>query len=459
MAQSTTEVPAEALTFLELAASRRTRRFALGSTMPPGGPLAHKSTSAPEPLSLKEEAALVIAGVGITGAALAELPFQDGPNGGGKILGSFAGRMVSSPDSVHAVSLILINDDGAWFIKRPQNLDAASMKALADDLRRPGGLQGDALLDIYKEMRVPMEVEGLAGNRPGLPKSSAYTPNFNQWADNNPGSTYILPVIELSEMYLSSLFVGLDKDMGYFLRDDRNNWEPAGIAEYARSTGKGELRDDDPARVFSVSYLESLITMLTTAELGGVLHNMNLMAHALRIGGWPHFAGHPAWLLRLGFESDNKDLRPRLSDRLGPKQAPNDHLKVPVVYALKNKKATNGSDQFLIRSYHPRNYGESAKETVMAFVNRKFGSVDEPLGKLRPGGGPSAWRQEVSVKSAIPEYSEVQIKAAIAHVDYMYRNYGRFPGCLGPITSLTAFQAHRIDPEFYSKFYKPQVTP
>jgi hypothetical protein len=249
---------------------------------------------------------------------------------------------------------------------------------------------------------------------------------------------------------LSSLFVGLDKDMGYTLRDDRNGWQPAHSAKYIESkTGVS----CDPSRVFPVSYLETLITMLTTAELGGVIHNMNLMAHALRIGGWPHFAGHPVWLLRLGFESDN-DFVSRLSDRLGPNQARNDYQKAPVVYALKDKK----SEDFLIKSYHPLNYDNSAEKMVVAFRDHKFGSPRD-LGKLRPGGGPNAWRQEVSVKAAIPEYTAEQMEAAIDHVTYMYENYGRFPACMGPITSLTAFQAHHLDPEFYDKLYKPGVMP
>jgi hypothetical protein len=54
-----------------------------------GGPLAYQSTHAPQPLSIEEEAALAFAGCGITGFALADLPYESGnvlEAGGGNIM-------------------------------------------------------------------------------------------------------------------------------------------------------------------------------------------------------------------------------------------------------------------------------------------------------------------------------------------------------------------------------------
>jgi hypothetical protein len=65
----------------------------------------------------------------------------------------------------------------------------------------------------------------------------------------------------------------------------------------------------------------------------------------------------------------------------------------------------------------------------------------------------------VSVKSAIPEYSKEQRKAGTDHIAYMWENYGRFPAYSGPIVTLTAFQAHRLDPKFYEEYYQPGVIP
>src|SRR5918911_1740992 len=96
---------------------RRSRRFAPGMAL--SGPLAYRSTKPPQPLSLEEEAALAFAGCGITGHALAELPYD--PAGGGNIMIRFIGRTVASGHALHYVIVFVINDDGAWMLKRPQD--------------------------------------------------------------------------------------------------------------------------------------------------------------------------------------------------------------------------------------------------------------------------------------------------------------------------------------------------
>jgi hypothetical protein len=62
---------------LDALTERRSRRFGKGMSLN-GGPLAYHSTHTPQPLSLEEDAALAFAGCGITGFALAELPYESG---------------------------------------------------------------------------------------------------------------------------------------------------------------------------------------------------------------------------------------------------------------------------------------------------------------------------------------------------------------------------------------------
>jgi hypothetical protein len=62
---------------LDALTHRRSRRFAAGMKLN-GGPLAYESTRPPQPLSIAEEAALAFAACGITGYALAELPYMTG---------------------------------------------------------------------------------------------------------------------------------------------------------------------------------------------------------------------------------------------------------------------------------------------------------------------------------------------------------------------------------------------
>jgi len=82
---------------------RRSRRFATGMRLN-GGPLAYESAEAAQPLSLEEEAALAFAACGVTGFALAELPYQTGnlPEAGeGKIMVNFIARTAASGHALH----------------------------------------------------------------------------------------------------------------------------------------------------------------------------------------------------------------------------------------------------------------------------------------------------------------------------------------------------------------------
>jgi hypothetical protein len=78
----------ETSALLDAMINRRSRRFAPGMTLD-GGPLSYQSKLAPKPLSEEEEAALAFAACGITGHALAELPYRAGEekeSGGGNIM-------------------------------------------------------------------------------------------------------------------------------------------------------------------------------------------------------------------------------------------------------------------------------------------------------------------------------------------------------------------------------------
>ena len=84
--------------------ARRSRRFAKGMNLPTG-PLAFRSQRAPEPLREDEESALAFAACGVTGYALAELPY--GPSAtpessGGNIMTHFIARTIASGDAMHA---------------------------------------------------------------------------------------------------------------------------------------------------------------------------------------------------------------------------------------------------------------------------------------------------------------------------------------------------------------------
>src|SRR5690242_1551858 len=81
---------------------RRSRRFGKGMTMHKC-PLQYSSAQEPEPLTREEEAALAFAACGVTGYALAELPYdkdKDPNEGGGNIVVHFVGRTAASGDAI-----------------------------------------------------------------------------------------------------------------------------------------------------------------------------------------------------------------------------------------------------------------------------------------------------------------------------------------------------------------------
>ena len=273
---------------------RRSRRFAKGTTLN-GGPLAYQSTERCPPLTLKEEAMLAFAACGITGPTLADMPYDSGritEGGTGNVLTHLVGRTVGSADSVHTVGLFVVNDDGAWMIKKPQDYERSEIAGLAKAANE------GRFVELYERARVR-----ISDQRVDVPRDTQVVMPFNKWAANVPGSTYFVPVIELSVFYINMMLMLFSDDLACFIIDERQNFQPAGVSKFGKSKG-GHLHDD-PSKgryILPVGYLEALIADLPAIEQGMMLQNLSLMVEALGLGGFGHFAGHPfGWLTALGF--------------------------------------------------------------------------------------------------------------------------------------------------------------
>ena len=104
-------------------AFRRSRRFSAGATIGGGG-LAYKSKLPPAPLTDLEEAVLSFAASGVNGLSLgdfAHLPAPGEEPTGGNLMATMSGRLGASADGVHSVGVFMINDEGTFFLKRPQD--------------------------------------------------------------------------------------------------------------------------------------------------------------------------------------------------------------------------------------------------------------------------------------------------------------------------------------------------
>jgi hypothetical protein len=425
---------------MEALLQRRSRRFGHGMSMN-GGPLAYDSASAPQPLTLGEEAALAFAGCGITGYTLAELPYESGTApeaGSGNILINLVGRTVASGDAVHAVALFVINDEGTWMLRRPQDYPRAEIADLARAARE------HELVALYEKGRVRI-VDG----RPDVPRKLPFVMPFNKWAANLPGTTYFLPVSEFTAFYINVLLSAFSEDFGYFLVDERNRFKPAGMARFARSKG-GHLRDDPrEGRFTTITFLETWLYEFAAIEQGGILQNLALMTEALGLGGFPHFAAHPfIWFQTLGFRMQEIPFSRTIGAGAVTKRllrALGKELPIPTAVGLER------GGEVLIKPFCPPYY-RNMEEAVLAFVDRKYA---QGTGVFRDGGAATSWEDGSGVQAGIPPYSDRAISATIAYCEYVYERYGRFPANSGPFRTVLAHQAHHLDPNFYERFYRP----
>lgn len=422
--------------FVALLRSRRSRRFAPGMQIP-SGPFTYTSRYPPSPLSEAEEAALAFAACGVTGYALADLAYGKGH--GGQMLAGLLGRTVASPDAINTVAVVVTNDEATYLLKRPQDFaptEFAEVVALAQ--------QGE-LTELYRRSRVK-----ILDRRAAPPVQPGYNFNINRWSLYAPGSSYFLPINEITALYINAVLEAFDEDMGLFLLDERNNFQPAGIGRFGRSKG-GHLEDDLAAgRAGTIQAIEMSLAEAAAVEQGMVLQNIALMAQALGLGGFPNFARHEwSWFEALGFRMGTMPASRYLG---APKwtgllmRLLGRETNLPLVQGLER------AGQVLLQPFCPPYY-PTMTAAVEAFVAYKFGAQ----GVFRGGAGNSAWRDPQQIAQGIPAPSERAIAATLAYCDYVYNRYGRFPAYSAPFRTVLGYQATHVDVEFYKKFYRPEA--
>lgn len=426
------------VTLLDALRGRRSRRFGAGMEMP-AGPLAYKSRYPAAPLTEAEEAALVFAACGITGPALADLSFAQG--GGGSIMAGFKGRTIASGDGIQTVSLFVTNDSGTWFVRRPDNLQPTDISELIELARK------DAFTDIYRKMRVQTSKQ-----RATVPSEPLFNISANKWSVHAKGTSYFLPVNDLTLMYINGLLEILNEETGVYILDERAGFRPAGLSRFARSNGGHLDNRVKNGRVVTIQGVERFVTEFCTVEQGMMLQNLGLMTQALGLGGFPNFANHEtAWFDALGFATSempvsaylNANLLVRLALRLTGQDIT---LGFPVRFPL------SPNAHPLLTAYCPPNY-RSMRDAVMAVVELKFG----PSGIFRRRGEDCRWVDPENVKQKIPAPSQKAIEATIAYCEYVWNRYGRFPCYMPPFRTVLGFQACHLDLEFYDRFYKAEA--
>jgi len=403
----------------------------------PDGPLAFRSRHQPVPLNEDEEAALVFAACGISGHALADLAYS--PAEGGNIMAGLVARTIASGDGLQTVALFVINDEATHLVRRPRELPANEIETLIELGRRR------AFTELYRRCRVKVKE-----SRVTTPAEPLFNINANRWSAHAPGTSYFLPVNDLTFMYVNGLLEILNEATGAFILDERANFRPAGLGPFARSRG-GHLEDNPHlGRVATLRQIEQFVSEFVTIEQGMMLQNLGLMAQALGLGGFPNFANHEfGWFRALGFRLEEMPASRYVGASWLPRLAMRVLRRDPLIpYPVGLER----DGDVLLKPFCPPYY-KSMAEAVRAVVDIKFGKG----GVFRSAGHGSAWAKPAEVTQKIPSISEAAIAAATAYCEYVWNRYGRFPALMPPYRTVLGFQACHLDGEFYDRYYRPEA--
>ncbi|MBM4260624.1 MAG: hypothetical protein FJ145_04185 [Deltaproteobacteria bacterium] len=398
------------------------------------GPLAFHSQHAPLPLTEEEEALLVFAAAGITGHALLDLNFDAAQ--GGAIVARSLGRTIASGDAIQTVSLVVTNDDATYVIKRPQDFLPSAIPQLIDAAH-----QGN-YTELYRQSRIKIK-----HGRAAPPLVPFFNVNVNRWSLYTPGTTYFLPINELTFMYINGLLEVFNEHTGAFVVDERANFQPAGLKQFSRSRGGHLIDNPASGRVLTVQRLETMVTEFVTAEQGMMLQNLGLMAQALGLGGFPNFAEHEyGWFQALDFRMNEMPVgnylgANRLTRAVMTLLGRNQH----VPYAVGLERDGN----VLLQPYCPPYY-PTMKAAVEAVIDVKYGAQ----GLFRGGAQNSAWRNPAKISNDVADISAATIAATVAYCEYIHGRYGRFPAYLPPFRTVLGFQAGHLDIDFYDRHYR-----
>lgn len=415
---------------------RRSRRFGVGMEMQ-AGPLAYKSRVTPLRLSEDEEALLAFAACGVTGPALGDLVYSAG--GGGTIMAGILGRTIASGDAIQTVTMFVINQAATYMLKRPRDF-AADEFGEVSEMSRDG-----RYTELYRKSRIKIK-----DGRAEPPLEMPYNLSVNHWSLYDPASTYFLPVNDLTLLYINGVLEILSRENGAYIVDERAGFRPAGLKPFARSRGGWLIDDPKAQRSITIQQLETLVTEFVTIEQGMAMQNLGLMAQAMGLGGFPHWAAHPwGWLEALGFRMQpmaatrylGMGLLLRFFARLFGKDTD-----VRLGVGLEVEGAS------VLQPYCPPYYPSMAA-AVRAVVELKHG----PAGLFSTGVKQGAWREPERIAGGAAAIDPAVIEAATAYFEYLYGRYGRVPVYQPPFRTVLGFQASHLDTEFYDRFYRPEA--
>ncbi|PTL85599.1 hypothetical protein [Vitiosangium sp. GDMCC 1.1324] len=409
--------------------NRRTRRVAKGIKSIPAGSLSYTSKHEPEPLTALEEA-LLIASTGITGVTLPDQPFltEDGKPLVGSPMVDVVGRTAGSPDNAQATHFFLINDSGTYFLSRPQGEDAFMLAK--------GELTAARLIAYADKCKVKV-----SDQRVDFPRQYPYYMGRNRYMSNVPGSTILVPVVDLTRQYINGIMFLLTQDAGHrptFI-DDWNFYRVAGVQKWVRN---GFLNKDQKIP------LGVLGNARIPYEADFLMQNIFLVAEAMGLGAWIHAAFIGPVLLG---DPDYRQAGNSLGFRYHtPRNLLRQALKFisPLPSWRPNPVGLDG----LLQGYCPPYYG-SMNEAIDALISHKYGPTGlytDPK-EFDKVFKPGLAKQFVS---EVPHYSEEVIACAKDVCNYIYETYDRFPAHADAMHVPGVWiQMHHLDLDYYDQLF------
>ena len=410
--------------------NRRSRRISKGIKSIPAGSLSYTSEDQAQPLDPLEEA-ILIAATGITGVTMPDQPFTT--ETGAPLVGSpmleINGRAASSPDNAQGTHFFLINDSGTYFLRRPVHVDPYYFE---DELTP------EKLIAYAEKCKLKV-----LDHRLDFPREYPCYLGRNKYVSNLPGTTVLLPIVDLTAQYINGMMFLLTQPDGYrpsFI-DDWNFYRSAGVKKWVKN---GFLNKDLP---IPLGYMN---TFRIHIEADLLVQNILLTIQAVGLGGWVH----AAFIGPLLFGS--KDYRvkygPGLNFRFHDPNKPL-HKLLKFLWPLPTWQPNPVGLDGVLQGYCPPYY-KSMDDAIDALLAHKYGKdglYTNPTyfeQVFNPG------MAEKFVKE-VPHYSDEVVACTKAVCNYIFETYDRFPAHVDAMFVPGVWvQAHHVDLKYYEQFYQ-----
>lgn len=438
---------------------RRTRRVARGTSIP-SGPISHTSTNKPEPLTPLEEAVLIVS-TGLTGSTtMHDVPAKnaEGQDRFSAPLINILSRSASTIDNAHAVSFFMINDEGTWLIKQRRNREA--LAALAKLPPRWEDWTEDQWISAAAGLKHKLYPERL-----DFPRHWPYYFIWNRQLSNRPGTTILLPVVDLTRQLINVMISLMSEEDGQrpLFVDDRQKFRPKSLLDWAALIGSWiGLVPEIPYQIIGgakrgqdkwlnnqfpvpIGYYNTLRTEYETFFL---MQNLMLIAQGMGLGGWLHAAVDAPYI----FERDPAKGKFGIEFRM---QTPKKRRHWPPLPApLPNPIGIDG----VLESLSPP-YVKSMDAAVDQVIEEKYGPqgtygdaeiFDRAYGKAEYG--------DAFLKMANRRPTPQAVEYAKEICNYMYDTYGRFPAHANAFHVPGVWlQFSHLELEYYEKYFDPKL--